>query len=451
MIAPSQTTDWTYGAFEASAAESPALLDLEVTSETSLADIFEARRSGVDVRTIARFFHAGLGRFEAAGHSLYRRTLLRATDAEVPIHYPRESTARHMINLASNNYLGLASHPRVIAAAQEAVARFGTSAGSSPLLVGTFPVTHQLETKLAELKGAQDACVFSTGYQANLGVISAVVSKGDLVVLDRLAHASMVDGARMSGAETKVFRHNDAGHLDRVLSRHRAGGTKLVCVEGIYSMDGDVAPLHDIWAVTRRHDALLLVDEAHSTGVLGVHGRGVAEQFGLEGKIDFHLGTLSKALASCGGFVAGNRDLITYVRYFARPGMFSTALPPTVLAAASAAIDVMMDEPQRRAQLWRNCRYMHGQLRRLGFQINERPSPIIPVVVGTMRGLREMTLELHQQNICVNSVPFPAVARGSERLRISLTANHTLEQLGRAVECIRRAADKVGIVRGDST
>lgn len=421
---------------------------LEFNDETSLVDLLRAREQGIDVRQAAEFFHTSLAQFEATGNNLYGRTLLDPTDAEADVHYPRESFTRRMIVLASNNYLGLASHPRVIAAAQQAAARYGTGSGSSPLLVGRFPMTLELESKLAAFKGAEDACVFATGYQANVGVISSVLGKNDTVILDRLAHASMVDGAKLSGAQMKVFHHNDAAHLDRVLSRLPSKGVRLVCVEGIYSMDGDVAPLDEIHRVVRRHGAILLVDEAHSTGVLGPGGRGAAAYFGLEGEIDLHVGTLSKALGACGGFVAGNSALVTYIRYFARSGMFSTAPSPMVTAAANEALDVIAAEPERRERLWENCRFLHGELERLGFRTSAAPSPIIPVIVGTMKGLRQMTLDLHQQNICVNSVPFPAVPHGSERLRISLTANHTLEQLEHAISCLAAAGRRAGVIGG---
>jgi len=413
--------------------------------EFSLADVLRARDDGVDFRTAASMFAGAVEHFESKGHNLYRRMLLQPSDAESLVDYPREAGERRMIILASNNYLGLASHPKVIDAACRAAVQYGTGAGSSPLLVGTFPTTRKLETKLAQFKGAEDACVFATGYSANVGVISAVCGKNDVVVLDRLAHASMVDGARLSGAPIKVFHHNDVGHLDRVLARNRDANTKLVCVEGIYSMDGDAAPLDEILKVVRKHDALLLVDEAHSTGVLGKGGRGAAAHFGIEGQIDLHVGTLSKSLGACGGFVAGKSDLVTYIRYLARSGMFSTAPSPMVTAAAAAALDVIEQEPWRVERLWDNCRFMHSELVRMGFTVNEAPSPIIPVIIGCNSKLRQMTLELHRSNICVNSVPFPAVARGSERLRISLTANHTREQLTEALRCIERAAINAGL------
>ena len=417
-----------------------------MTEETSLVDFMRARDGGMRLKDAAAAFKHGLAGFASSGRNLYGRMLMGPSDAEGAVDYPTEGGLRQMIILASNNYLGLTTHPKVIQAAQDAAARYGTGAGSSPLLVGTFTVTKELETNLAEFKRCEEACLFATGYQANVGVISALAGKEDLIVLDRLAHASLVDGAKLSGARTKIFRHNDAQHLDHVLRRNATNGLKLVCIEGIYSMDGDMAPLDEIFEVARKHDAVLLVDEAHSTGVLGAEGRGVAEHFGLEGQIDLHVGTLSKALGACGGFVAGSSELVTYLRYFARSGMFSTAPSPMVTAAANAALEVIRDEPRLRERLWENCRYMHGELKQLGFTLNEAPSPIIPVIVGTMKGLREMTLELHRNDICVNSVPFPAVAHGSERLRISLTANHTREQLALAVERIAQAGRNAGVI-----
>jgi 8-amino-7-oxononanoate synthase len=438
----------TIGAFltDTAISATPGIPGIEVSDHSSLVDLLRARESGVGVRALAPFFRSGLRHFQTTGQNLYGRVLLGPSDAEALIDYPHEPGQRKMIILASNNYLGLTNHPRVIQAAQQAAEQYGTGSGSSPLLVGASPITKDLESKLAQLKGAEEACVFSTGYAANVGAISAVAGKGDVVVLDRLAHASMVDGAKLSGAHIKVFHHNDAAHLDRVLERNRAARTKLVAVEGIYSMDGDIAPLDKIWKVAKRHDALLLVDEAHATGAFGPGGRGAAAHFGLEGQIDLHIGTLSKALGASGGFVAGSSDLVTYVRYFARSGMFSTAPSPMTIAAASAAIDVMREEPERRARLQQNAYFMHEQLRNAGFKTSAAPSHILPVIVGNMKALRHMALELHRGNICVNAVPFPAVPQGSERLRISLIANHTPEQLEQAIDCLKVSGRNAGVL-----
>lgn len=413
---------------------------------TSLIDVLQARERGVDLRLTAPLFRKGLAEYEAIGHNLYRRTLLEPNDAEALVHWPREEVERRMIILASNNYLGLTTHPKVVEAARAAALQYGTGSGSSPLLVGTYPVTMELEKKLASFKRTEEACAFATGYSANVGVISSITTRRDAIILDRLAHASMVDGAKLSGAQVKVFRHNDADHLDRVLKRNSDAQLKLVCVEGIYGMDGDIAPLDKLAEVAKRHNAMILVDEAHSTGVLGPEGRGAVAHFGLEGVVDLQVGTLSKALGACGGFVAGSADIVTHIRYFARSGMFSTAQSPMVTAAASAAVDVILEEPQLRERLWANCHFMFNELKRIGFTIGDAPSPVIPVIVGTMEGLRQMTLELHHNNICVNSIPFPAVPHGTERLRISLTANHNQEQLEQALVCLERAGKNAGVL-----
>ena len=422
-------------------------LGMEVNDDTALVDIFKAREQGMNFRQLSALFTTALEIYEERGHNLYRRQLLGPSDAVAGVDYPREEGTREMIILASNNYLGLTTHPKVIQAACDAAQTYGTGAGSSPLLVGTFPVTAELERKLAKLKGVDEACVFSSGYGANIGVISSVCGKNDLVVVDRLAHASIIDGAKLSGANVRLFRHNDAKHLDRVLSRRKnQSGTTLVAVEGIYSMDGDMAPLEQLIEVTKKHGALLLVDEAHSTGVIGPNGGGAVAHFGLTGEVDLIVGTLSKALAASGGFVCGSESAVTYIRYFARSAMFSTCIPPMTAATASAALDLVHNEPQLRERLWENCRFMYGELKRMGFNVGVGPSPIIPVIVGTMGALRTMTLALHCDNICVNSVPFPAVAHGSERLRISLTANHTLDQLERALKCIEIAGKDAGVI-----
>jgi len=415
-------------------------------NEVSLVDIMRAREQGMGIRQAASQFQAMVRQLESQGINLYRRTLLDPSDAQARVYYPRESRCRDMIMLASNNYLGLTSHPRVVKAAQQAAEQYGTGSGSAPLLVGTFPITRLLEAQLADLKRSEEACVFASGYQTNVGVISSLVRQNDLVVVDQLGHASMWDGANMSTAKVRAFRHNDPDHLDSVLSRNQQAGTKLVCVEGLYSMDGDTPPLPEICEVTQRHRALLLLDEAHSTGVLGANGGGAAEHFGVEDQIDLHVGTLSKALAACGGYVTGDSDLVNYIRYFAPSAMFSAAPSPMVTAAANAALDVLRSEPKRRKRLWVNSHFMHSELERLGLRTGGEVSPIVPIIVGTTQGLRKMTLELHENDICVNSVPYPAVPHGSERLRISLTANHTRAQLRQAVKAIRIAAIHAGLI-----
>ena len=419
---------------------------IQIDDEPSLVDVVRAREQGASFREAAVMFSLGLEYFEELGHNLYRRSLLGPNNAQAHVHYPREDSTREMIMLASNNYLGLTTHPQVVEASCAAAKKYGTGTASSPLLVGSFPTTTELERNLADFKSMEEACLFSQGFAANIGVISAVCSRNDLVVLDRLAHASILDGAKISGAAVRVFRHNDVAHLDKVLSRHQELTTKLVAVEGIYSMDGDMAPLDRILEVVRKHDAILLVDDAHSTGILGPEGRGAVAHFGLQGEVDLIVGTLSKSLAACGGFVAGPTPLVTYIRYMARANMFSAGISPMVAAAANAALNVIRAEPQLRERLWDNCRFMFEALKRKGFRVGEAASPVIPIIVGSMSALREMTLELHRNNVCVNSVPYPAVARGSERLRISLMATHTTDQLEEALDRIEQAGKAAGVI-----
>lgn len=418
----------------------------EVTEDSSLVDFQRARDAGIPLSQVAPFFKQILGEFEGAGHSLYRRNILSTTSSHATVFYPREGVERDMIMLASNNYLGLADHPKVMEAARDAITQYGTGMCSAPLLVGTMPLTNQLEAKIAAFKGTEEAIVFSTGYSANLGVISSLVTKNDLVIMDRLSHASIIDGAKLSGAKVRVFRHNDAAHLDQILSRNTDHSLRLVVVEGLYSMDGDIAPLPDIVEVCEKHNAMLIVDEAHTLGVLGPKGEGSVAHFGLKGRVALQIGTMSKTLACTGGFACGSSELITYIRYFGRSYMFSAAPTPAALATANAAIDAIINEPELRERLWHNTHYLYNGLAARGFRLSDVPSPIIAVIVGKMSALRQMTLELHQKNICVNSIPYPAVSHGEERLRLSVTAKHTDEQLQHVIEMITEVGKNAGVI-----
>jgi len=422
-------------------------LPFELNDECSLVDVLRCREQGVSLQKAAEAFQIGLEYFEATGQSLYRRNLLGASEPIAKVRYPREGIDREMIILASNNYLCLNTHPKVVAAAIAAAQHYGIGTCSAPLLIGTLPLTNELEQKLARFKGAQEGLLFPTGYSANLGVISALCGKNDVVIVDRLSHASIIDGARLSHAKVKVFRHNDADHLDKILARTHTTGIKFVVVEGIYSMDGDIAPLDKLVEVSKRHGAMIMVDEAHATGVLGPGGRGTVAHFGLDGQVDLQLGTMSKSLGATGGFVCGRKEIINYIRYFARSCMFSAAPSPMVLAGVSAALDVIEAEPQLREQLWVNSRFLFDELKLKGFTVGPDCTPIIPVIVGSMKALRQMTLELHEKNICVNSIPFPAVPHGSERLRLSVTAKHTLPQLQHVVECVEAAGRNAGVIQ----
>lgn len=417
-----------------------------VTEDSSLVDVMRARDRGVPLELVAKFFRVVGESFERSGQNLYRRTLVSATGPTATVLYPRENIEREMIILASNNYLGLATHPKVVAAATEAVQKYGTGVCSAPLLIGTLPITNELEQNLASFKGTEDAVVFSSGYGANVGMISALATKNDLVVMDRLAHASIIDGATLSGAKVRVFKHNDAEHLDRILSRYTEHPLRLVVVEGLYSMDGDIAPLPEIADVCDKHGAWLIVDEAHTLGVLGPNGEGAVGHFGLKGRAKLQIGTMSKSLGCTGGFVAGSADIINYIRYFGRSNMFSAAPTPMALATANAALNVIREEPELREKLWKNTHFLYNQLKARGFRLSDYASPVIPVIVGKMSYLRQMNLELHNNNICVNSIPYPAVSHGEERLRLSVMATHTEEQLMRAVLAIETAGKNAGVI-----
>lgn len=377
----------------------------------------------------ARGLYLWKARLDSAGE----RTATLSLDGE---------PAREKLLLSSNSYLGLATHPRVVEAHAEAARRYGTGSGSAPFFSGTYQPHRALESDLARRKHAQDCCLFSSGYAANLGVITALIRPGDQIFIDRLVHASIVDGVRASGGIVRVVRHNDPLDLDRKLLRYgRGGGGKLVIADAVYSMDGDIAPLPELLAVTRRHGAILLIDEAHSTAVLGRTGAGLAEHFALDhaGADDLLVvGTLSKALASQGGFFAGPRKVVEYVRHYARSAMFSTALSPSAPAAALAALSVLDDEPWRLDALRDNAAALRNGLRAAGLRVGPSESPVIPVIVGAEGRLVTMARLLIDRDVHVNCVFYPAVSRTDCRLRLSVMATHTPADILRAVSEIVR-------------
>lgn len=341
---------------------------------------------------------------------------------------------RPLLLFSSNNYLGLTTHPRVVAAATEAIVRYGTGSGASPMLSGTLTPQRELEARLAQVKSKAAAALFSSGYSANLGVLTALLRRGDSVFVDKIAHASLIDGARASAAQLRVFHHNNPGDLDAKLTG--TGGNKLIVVDSVYSMDGDVAPLPELLEVARRHDAWLLLDEAHATGVVGRHGLGLCEHFGVHDDRILVVGTLSKALASGGGFFAGPRGVVEYVRHYGRSYMFSTAMPPANPAAALAALEVMLDEPQRVAQLQANARMLRDGLRARGLRVGPTETPIVPVIVGDQLALVHAARALLDLGVHANPVLYPAVARDDCRLRLSVLATHTAADVQTVIDAV---------------
>ena len=375
----------------------------------------------------------------AAGVWPYFRVIESAQDPVVTI------DGKSLIMLGSNNYLGLTNHPKVKEAAAAAVARYGSGCAGSRFLNGTLGIHVELEEKLARFMGKDAAVTFSTGFQVNLGVISCLVERGDVVYLDKQDHACILDGARLSFGVTKKFAHNDAADLRRLMDDGCRKG-RLIVVDGVFSMEGDIAPLPELIEVARDFGAGLMVDDAHGLGVLGKNGRGTAEHFGREDDVDLIMGTFSKALASIGGFICGDSDAIHYIKHQARTMIFSAAPPPASVAAASAAVDIIEKEPDRRERLWRNTRFMMAGLRNLGFDTGESETPVIPIVVGEDFHAFGMSKRLHEEGVFVNPVVSPATPKGRALLRTSYMATHTEEHLSRALEALEKVGKEFGVI-----
>ena len=377
---------------------------------------------------------------QAAGLYPYFKPISRSEDTVVVIE------GRDRIMMGSNNYLGLTHHPEVLAAAQQALARYGSGCTGSRFLNGTLDLHEQLELELAEFFGKESCLVFSTGYQANLGLISGLVGRGDVVFLDKLDHASIVDGAKMSHGETVRFNHGDMAGLERKIQRVESKTGTMVIVDGVYSMEGDIADIPAILKVTQKYGAALAIDDAHSVGVLGPKGDGTAAHFNLVDEVDLIVGTFSKSLASIGGFAAGSENVIHYLKHHSRPLIFTAALPPANTAGVLAALHVMQREPERRDQLWANARRLQDGLRGLGFDIGPTTTPIIPVLIGPLERTFLFWRRLFDAGIFTNPVVPPAVPPSQCRLRTSLMATHTDRQIDTALEAFARLGKELGVI-----
>lgn len=352
---------------------------------------------------------------------------------------------RRVILLASNDYLGLATHPAVVQAACRATERFGAGSGASRLVCGTLPPHVELEAALANFKGTEAALVFGAGYLANLGLIPALIGPGDIIYADRLCHASLIDGCRLSGADLRVFRHRDAAHLKSLLGRRAPTRRALIVTDGLFSMDGDVAPLNDLADLAERYDARLLVDDAHGTGVMGPRGHGTLEYCGVEHRIPFHMGTLGKALGSSGAYVAGPATMIQYLLNTARSFIFTTAPPPGAAAAATAALKVIDTDSARRERLWSNRHYLHGGLQRLGFRIPDSVSPILPLRIGDPERALALARALLDEGVFAPAIRPPTVPKSTSRIRLTVTSEHTKEHLDDALAAFARAGKSLGL------
>jgi 8-amino-7-oxononanoate synthase len=373
-----------------------------------------------------------LQRLEAAGLGRRVRSLDSPSEPEVLL------DGRRVLCFASNNYLGLAAHPEVTAAAADAARRFGAGTGSARLITGGLTLHDELEAALAAFKGAEAALLFSSGYLANLGTISALVGRGDAVFSDALNHASIIDGARLSRADICVYGHGDAGQLDDLLARWRArassGARALVVTDSVFSMDGDLAPLPEMADTCERHGAVLMVDEAHASGVIGPGGRGAVAHFGLEGRVPVVMGTLSKALGAAGGFIAGTGELCSFLRNRARSFIFDTAMPPPVAAAARAALGVLQREPERPERARALARQLAAGLSAGGYRVAAPDAAIVPVVIGEAADTMALSQGLLDRGVLVTAIRPPTVPPGTSRLRATVMATHTDAHLARALE-----------------
>jgi glycine C-acetyltransferase len=388
----------------------------------------------------AHNFSHFVGDMQSKGHILYRRRIVSPAGREVWVDDPISGQCRPMLMFASNNYLGLANHPHVLAKVQQALRDYGAGIGGPPLLNGYLGLSSQLEERLAALKGKESAMLFSSGYAANLGLVSSLLRPRDLLLYDELSHASFLDGIKLSRLAARSFAHNDLQQLEKQLENARPDSELFVGVEGIYSMDGDMAPLRDIAGLCRRYDAHLIVDDAHGTGVVGPGGAGTAALLGCEQDVAVAMGTFSKTLAAAGGFLAASRDLIEYMRYHARAYVFSASLPPSVQAAVLAGLEVIDKEPWLRDQLHENVRYATRLLSPYGI-LHAPAGGIIALAPPPGMQVREANLQFHEAGIFINAIEYPAVPLSQERFRISLMAPHTaadIERLAAVVEQVWR-------------
>jgi len=359
---------------------------------------------------------------------------------------------KRVINLASNNYLGLTTHPKLREAALAALNKYGVGSGAVRTVSGTMDIHMELEEKIARFKNVEACVVFQSGFAANAGTVSAILGKGDFIISDELNHASIIDGARLSRATIKVFRHKDIAHAEELL-KEVAGepGHKLVITDGVFSMDGDIGPLPALCELAEKYGAIMMVDDAHASGVLGRNGRGTIDHFNMHGRVDVQVGTLSKAIGALGGYVCGTRELIDFLYHRARPFLFSTSHPPSVAATCIAAFDVLEQEPQLMEKLWDNTRFFKKELGSLGFNIGGRntplsETPITPVIVGEGRLAMEFSRELFKEGVFTPGIAYPTVAEGKARLRTIMTATHTKDQLGKSLDIFGRVGKRMGII-----
>jgi glycine C-acetyltransferase len=370
-------------------------------------------------------------------------------DAQAPVcHYD----GREVINLASNNYLGLCDHPKLREAATAAIEKYGVGSGAVRTIAGTMRIHIELEEKIAHFKGVEACVVFQSGFTANAGTVSSILGKEDFILSDELNHASIIDGARLSRAKIKVFRHKDVEHAEELLKEiQHEPGHKLVITDGVFSMDGDIGPVGSLAYLCEKYGAIMMVDDAHASGVLGRNGRGSVDHFGCTQRVDVQVGTLSKAIGALGGYVCGSRDLIDYLYHRARPFLFSTSHPPSVAASCIAAFDILENEPDRIERLWSNTRYFQEQLTHAGFDIGGRTTPksetpITPIIIGDGRKTMEFSRAVFEQGVMATGIAFPTVPENKARVRCIMTSEHTRPQIDKALEILTGTAKRMELL-----
>ena len=361
---------------------------------------------------------------------------------------------KRVINLASNNYLGLCDHPKLREAAIEATKKYGVGSGAVRTIAGTMKIHLELEEKIAAFKGVEACVVFQSGFTANAGTVSSILGKEDFILSDELNHASIIDGARLSRAKIKVFRHKDVAHCEELLKEiQNEPGRKLVITDGVFSMDGDIGPIDKLCDMADKYGAIMMVDDAHASGVLGRNGRGSVDHFHCTQRVDVQVGTLSKAIGALGGYVCGSRDLIDYLYHRARPFLFSTSHPPSVAATCIAAFDLLENDPERIERLWSNTRYFKEQLAAAGFDVGGRSTPasetpITPIIIGNGKKTMEFSRALFDAGVMATGIAFPTVPEGKARVRTIMTSEHTREQIDQSLETLTTVAKKIGLFSG---
>jgi glycine C-acetyltransferase len=387
------------------------------------------------------YLHDQLEQWRAAGTWQRLRILESESAAE------SRFDGKQVINLASNNYLGLTTHPKLREAALEAVRKYGVGSGAVRTISGTMSIHMQLEERIAAFKNVEACVVFQSGFAANAGTVAAILTPEDHIVSDELNHASIIDGCRLSKAKIHVFPHKDAAAAEKILAElENVPGRKLLVTDGVFSMDGDIGPLPGLVEAAEKHGAIMMVDDAHASGVLGRNGRGSIDHFGVHGRVHVQVGTLSKAIGVLGGYVCGSRDLIEFLYHRARPFLYSTSHPPAVAAACLAAFDVLEQEPERIEKLWDNTRYFKQGLSSAGFNTGVSETPITPVIVGDAALAHQLSRELFTEGVLATGIGFPTVAKDKARVRTIVAATHTKAELDQALEAFGKVGRKLGIL-----